>query len=341
MSDPLSDVLELVSARCSLSGRLVAGGDWTRRFANVDAVKILAVTDGACWYSVDGMTHPAPFKAGDVLVTNGKCGLVLASDPALIAHAPSTPRIQDEHGVYRLGHGNDIALLGGIVGVDDRRSPPLFGALPPFIHIGASAPDAAEVAWLLRRIDDEMRAVGKAGQALMLAQLTQLLFVQTLRAYLACTPAGDAGWIKGLGDPKLAPALAKMHAEPAHGWNLEDLAHVAGMSRTAFAVRFREVMEMPPLSYLTNWRMLLAERELRGGASIAEAAEAIGYTSESAFSNAFKRTLGVAPGRLRKVPVEGRIVPTPPSPNSIAHRSSWNIRLVIERPAPFFGEVSP
>jgi len=316
MSDPLSDVLELVSARCSLSGQLVAGGGWTRRFGNVDAIKILAVTHGACWYSVDGMAQPAPFKAGDVLVTNGKCGLVLASDPALIAHASSTPRIQDEHGVYRLGHGNDIALLGGIVEVDDRRSPLLLDALPPFIHVDASASDAVEVAWLLRRIDEEMRAAGRAGRAIILAQLTQLLFVQTLRAYLACAPEADVGWIKGIGDRRLAPALARLHAEPARAWTLEGLAYVAGMSRTAFAVRFRNVMGVPPLTYLTNWRMLLAERDLRGGASIAEAAEAIGYTSESAFSNAFRRTLGVAPGRLRKASGEIRIAATQHTPNS-------------------------
>jgi len=73
------------------------------------------------------------------------------------------------------------------------------------------------------------------------------------------------------------------------------------MSRTAFAVRFRDIMGMPPLTYLTNWRMHLADRDLRAGASVAEAAAAIGYTSESAFSHAFKRTMGVAPGRLHRV----------------------------------------
>lgn len=102
-----------------------------------------------------------------------------------------------------------------------------------------------------------------------------------------------------MGDRRLAPALALMHAEPARAWTLEDLARATGMSRTAFAVRFRAVMDMPPLTYLTHWRMLLAERELRNGASIGKAAEAIGYTSESAFSHAFKRILGTAPGRLR------------------------------------------
>lgn len=299
MSDPLSDVLELVSARCSLSGRMIAGGPWARRFATLDAIKILAATEGSCWCFMEGMMQPASFRAGDVLVTNGRRALVLASDPTLIAGAPETVRVRDEDGIYRLGEGEDVAMLGGVVEVDSRRSPLLLDALPPLIHIDAGTPDAADLAWLLRRVDEEMRGAGRAGQSIMLAQLAQLLFVQTLRTYLASAPAGDAGWLRGLGDRRLAPVLSRIHAEPARAWSLQDLAQIAGMSRTAFAVRFRGVMGMPPLAYLTNWRMLLAERALRGGASIAEAAEAIGYTSESAFSNAFKRALGTAPGRHR------------------------------------------
>jgi AraC-like DNA-binding protein len=131
-------------------------------------------------------------------------------------------------------------------------------------------------------------------------ELAQLLFVQTLRAYLEQASEDDGGWLKGLGDEQLAPALNRMHAETARVWTLTDLAHEAGMSRTSFAVRFREVMGVPPLTYLTNWRMHLAERDLRAGASVAEVAAAIGYASESAFSNAFKRAMGVAPGRYRR-----------------------------------------
>jgi AraC-like DNA-binding protein len=91
-----------------------------------------------------------------------------------------------------------------------------------------------------------------------------------------------------------------MHADPAGAWSIEDLAREAGMSRTSFAVHFREVMGVPPLTYLTNWRMNLAERDLRAGTPLVEVAEASGYTSESAFSHAFKRVMGVAPGQYRK-----------------------------------------
>jgi AraC-like DNA-binding protein len=298
--DPLSDVLELVRARCGVSGRLVAGGRWARRFDNLDAIKFCAAIEGTSWCFMEGMAEPARFGAGDVLIMNGTRSLILASDPALVANAVNTPLVPDEEGVYRLGQGDGFAMLGGMVQIDGRRQPLILEGLPPLLHVKGTEPDAAALGWLLEQIVREMGPGERPGRSVVMAELVQLLFVQTLRAYLAVAPEGDAGWLKGLGDKYLAPVLSRMHAEPARAWSLDQLAQEAGMSRTSFAVRFREVMGMPPLTYLTTWRMHLAERDLRAGASVAEVAEAIGYTSESAFSHAFKRTMGVAPGSARR-----------------------------------------
>lgn len=299
--DLLSDLLNLVRAKCSLSGRLVAGGSWGRRFANLDAVKFCAAVDGACWFSMDGMATPSRFERGDVLVTNGSQTLVLASDPHLISDAVTTPPAQDESGNYRLGQGDDFTMLGGMVQIDERHQPLLLGGLPPLIHVSGAHREAASLGWLLDQIVREMEPPTRPGWHIVLAELAQLLFVQTLRAYVMHSPKSDGGWLRALGDRRLAPALACMHADPGRAWNLEDLAREAGMSRTSFVVHFRKVIGVPPLTYLTNWRMHLAERDLRTGASVAEVAEAIGYKSESAFSHAFKRTTGTAPGRYRKV----------------------------------------
>ncbi|WP_239950019.1 AraC family transcriptional regulator [Dyella terrae] len=303
-SDPLSDVLELVQARCIVSGRLLAGGAWGRRCSNLDAIKFCAAIEGGCWCYMDGMAEPVRFDAGDVLVTNGTRSLILASDPALIATAVNTPLVADQDGIYRLGAGSDLAMLAGFVHIDDRRQSLLLDGLPPMLHVHGSMPDAAIIAWLLKQLVREMEPAERPGRTVILAELSQLLFVNTLRAYLAHAPEDDTGWLKGLGDKRLACVLSRMHAAPERAWSLEDLAQVAGMSRTSFAVRFREVMGMPPLTYLTNWRMHVAERQLLAGATVAEVADAIGYTSESAFSHAFKRSMGIAPGRYRKT-VEG------------------------------------
>jgi len=298
--DPLSDVLELVQARCSLSGRFIAGGPWARRFSNLHAIKFCAAIEGSCWCDIDGMGAPTRFEVGDVLVTNGTRSLLLASDPEWLATAETIPVERDSAGIYRLGTGSSFVMLGGMVHVDDRRQSLLLDGLPPMLHVKGTTPEAASIGWLLEQLTREMEHTARPGRTVLLAGLAQLLFVNTLRTYLAHASEHDAGWLKGLSDRHLASALSRMHAEPQRPWGLGDLAKAAGMSRTSFAVRFREVMGMPPLAYLTNWRMHVAERRLLAGATVAEVAEATGYTSESAFSHAFKRAMGVAPGRYRK-----------------------------------------
>lgn len=300
MVDPLSDLLELVHARCSLSGRLVAGGRWSRQFANLNAIKFCAAIKGSAWWHMEGMAEPKRFCEGDILVMNGTRPLVLASAPDLVTGAKHTKLFRDEGGVYRLGRGEDFVMLGGSIVIDERRQPLLLDGLPPVLVVSGAAREASTIGWLLEQLVWETEFGNQPGHTMIVAELAQLLFVKTLRAYLALAPASDSGWLKGLGDKKLAPALDCMHSEPSRSWSLEELASKAGMSRTAFAVRFREVMGVPPLAYLTTWRMHVAERNLRRGASIAEVADATGYKSESAFSHAFKRAMGVAPGRCRR-----------------------------------------
>jgi AraC-like DNA-binding protein len=126
------------------------------------------------------------------------------------------------------------------------------------------------------------------------------MFVQILRAHLAASGTLAAGWLGALGDPRIAPALRLMHSDPSRSWHLEELAKAAAMSRTTFAVHFRRVAGVAPLTYLTEWRMRLAERALREeNAPVAVLAQSLGYTSESAFSNAFKRVTGKPPKRYR------------------------------------------
>jgi AraC-like DNA-binding protein len=127
------------------------------------------------------------------------------------------------------------------------------------------------------------------------------MFVQVLRAHLAASArSSDASWLRALADDRIAPALRLIHAHPDRDWSLEDLARASAMSRTIFAARFKEVSGVSPVAYLLDWRMRLAERALRDGeASIASVGLSVGYTSESAFSNAFKRSTGMSPRAFR------------------------------------------
>ncbi|CAM3663373.1 AraC-type DNA-binding protein [Bordetella sputigena] len=298
--DALSDLLGVLDMRCDISGQLVAGGAWVHRFANPDAVKFCVVTTGACWFQLDGGYGPAPLQTGDVVVTSGKRRLILASDPSRLATATTDDITKDDDGTYRLGTGEDFTMLGGIVRIDADRQPLLLSCLPDHLHVPRARQEPGAIAWLLGQLVAEMRPGGRPGRSLLAAGLTQLLLVHTLRAYVEHAPPADTGWLKGFGDRRLSMALSSMHRMPERDWTLDELAKEAGMSRTSFATRFRDTMGLTPLGYLTEWRMQLATRALRNGASVAQAAASAGYSSESAFSSAFKRIVKVAPGQYRR-----------------------------------------
>lgn len=300
-TDPLSDVLDLADARCVLTGTLVAGGDWARKFNRSDAVKFLAVVKGTCWLSTEADTaDPARFEAGDVVITNGAPAIILASTAEWLASAPSTPLERDAEDNLRAGEGSEFTMIGGLLEVDEQRCGFLRESLPPMVHVNGQRGEAAKLRWLLTELAEETQRK-RAGSTTAITHLAKLLFVEALRLHIEATKSDRSGWLTALDDRRISIALRGIHAEPSHAWNLEKLAKLSGMSRTSFAVRFRDVVGVPPLTYVLNWRMRLAERELsETDHSVADIAWSIGYGSESAFSNAFSRATGVSPGRFRK-----------------------------------------
>lgn len=140
------------------------------------------------------------------------------------------------------------------------------------------------------------------GGDILVRHLLDALLVYVLRGW-ASRQGCERGWLSALDDPSIARAIERMHAEPAAAWTVESLAKVARLSRATFARRFVARLGEPPLEYLTRWRMTLAARLLiDGGASVSEVAGQVGYTSEFAFSRAFKRARGMAPAVFRRRP---------------------------------------
>lgn len=300
-SDPLSDVLDLADARCVLSGTLLAGGEWSRKFQRSDAVKFLAVVRGSCWLTTEGNSAaPARFEAGDVVITNGAPPIVLASTSELLASATCVPLERDAEGNLRIGAGAHFMMIGGLLEVDEQRCGFLRESLPLLIHVSGQQEEAAKLRWLLTELAEEMLR-NRAGSATAITHLAKLLFVEALRLHIEDAKFEQPGWLTALDDRRISIALRSVHADPSHPWTLEELAKLSGMSRTSFAVRFRDVVGIPPLTYVLNWRIRLAERELsETDHSVADIAWSVGYGSESAFSNAFSRATGISPGRFRK-----------------------------------------
>jgi AraC-like DNA-binding protein len=191
-------------------------------------------------------------------------------------------------------------MIGGLLEVDEQRCGFLRESLPPLIHVSGQQKEAAKLGWLLTELAEEMLR-DRAGSATAITHLAKLLFVEALRLHVEDAKSEQPGWLTALEDRRISIALRGVHADPSHPWTLEELAKLSGMSRTSFAVRFRDIVGMPPLTYVLNWRMRLAERELsETDHSVAKIAWSVGYGSESAFSNAFSRATGLSPGRFRK-----------------------------------------
>jgi AraC-like DNA-binding protein len=157
---------------------------------------------------------------------------------------------------------------------------------------------AAEI--LVGLIADEMDYPG-AGTETVVARLTDALLVYVLRNYIESLPDGEAGWLAALKDPPIRDALGLIHRNPERSWTAADLSRLVGMSRSGFFRRFRGAVGETPAQYLTMWRIHVATRLLQeDGASVGAVAHKVGYATEAAFSNAFKRVMGVRPGAYRR-----------------------------------------
>jgi len=300
--DPLSDALAVADARSVFSGGFEAGGDWAIQLRGRDRLKVNAVLRGGCLLVRETGGEPVRLVEGDVVVSDGGQPYMLCSRPGVEPTDSDDVAMDPVTRMARLGQGEavDVVCVSGHIDLSRDRGDLLRRALPELVHVRADSPEAGVLRWLIGQLAAEMKT-RRAGVEFVSAQLAQLMFVQVLRVCLAEADGLPPGWLRALADERLAPALRLMHGDPAHPWQLEELARAATMSRTTFAVRFKEAAGVPPLTYLLNWRMSLAARALRQDAApVAALARSVGYTSESAFSNAFKRAVGVAPRRYRE-----------------------------------------
>ncbi len=298
-SDPFSDVLKYTDATPVVTGGFSAGGTWGIRFPQPDKIKFFALLKGDCWLAIDGEDRAVRVEAGDVLLLSTPRTFVLASDLSAVPIDAAALFAGNITKTATLGDGADCIQIGGHVRLDPVSGSLLSDMLPPLIHVRAASPQATVLHWLIDQLVRE-REAELPGANLSSTNLAQLIFVQILRTHLETSDTLAAGWLRAVGDKRLAPALRLMHGEPHRHWHLEELAKACAMSRTTFAHYFKSVAGDAPLTYLTNWRMCLAERALRDdNVPISTLAQSLGYTSESAFSNAFKRIVGNSPKRYQ------------------------------------------
>lgn len=294
--DPLSDVLSLLKPRSYVSAGLDAGGSWSIQFSDQHGhIKCYAVVSGECWLRVEGVPDVVRLKAGDCFVLPSGRPFRLASDLAVAPVDAGTIFSSARHGgVVTHNGGGDAFLVGSRFAVSGSHADILLGMLPPIVHIRDES-DQAALRWSVERMMQELRE-RQPGNFLVAQHLAHMMLIQALRLHLAEGAHCGGGWFFALADRQMSAALGAMHDDPSRRWTLQELAERACMSRSTFALKFKEAVGASPMEYLTRWRMLLAgDRLASSGDPISAIALSLGYESESAFSTAFKRVVGCSP----------------------------------------------
>ena len=199
------------------------------------------------------------------------------------------------------GGGEPTKFICGYMACDPTLSEVVLAALPPMVVVNIANDPAGQ--WLANSIQFSVREAGGPGSGsdVVLAKLSEVLFVETLRRFIQDLPDRQKGWLAGARDPVIGEALALLHKSPAHPWTVASLSHQVGVSRTRFAERFRHFLGEPPMAYLGRWRMkLAAELLVSSNTNVGEIAAEVGYASEAAFNRVFKREFGCPPAQFRR-----------------------------------------
>ena len=301
------DTLSLILTDIRLHGAIFRetqlSSPWALRLHTPGLTSFHIVTRGEAWLLRES-AEPLKLQAGDIVMLPGGIDHRVQDDPATrVTPQDLMPELSElrPEPVRLGGSGPSATLLSGHFRFDINLARPLITALPAVLHLRSIA--GAPAPWLrigLQFIAEET-AHSSPGQQVILNRVADILLVEALRDYVASLPEGTGNWLLALRDSSLSSALAAMHQAPEKNWTVPELAEIAHLSRSAFAERFAQVMGQPPLNYLTEHRMRLAAWKLtHSRLSIAQIAEQVGYASETAFSQAFKRTHGDSPSAYRK-----------------------------------------
>ncbi|WP_084000814.1 AraC family transcriptional regulator [Actinomadura kijaniata] len=303
--DVLSDVVAVMRTGEPRSARVAWHAPFGQRFGEVPgAAGFQVVLQGSCWLRPEN-GPPVALGAGDVVFFphGGAHALADSPDTPLTARACLPDDALPRYAAPPDGPGEPAAVtLCGAYRLDPRRAHPLLLDLPEIVHLPARAGRHTRVRAAVELLGAELTDPRPGVDAVVPALLDTLL-LYILRAWFADRPTRVpvSGWAAALADRGVTAALDALHRDPARSWTIAGLGAVAGMSRAAFARRFTALVGRPPLAYLTWWRMTTAARLLEEGDDpLGRVAERVGYGSEFAFANAFKREFGVAPGRYRR-----------------------------------------
>lgn len=294
--DPLSDIVSLLRPSAAISKPISAKGRWGVRYDAFDAPGFTIILSGEARLVIEGC-EPLRLSQGDFLLLPETPAFTLSSGDGVSCEPVAPHNEAVRHGEQE--GEPDFVALGGSFTFERVNNPLLLALLPKLIFIPASDGRSTRFRRLIELLSEECTA-GHPGTELVVHRMLEVLLVEALR-WQGVDRQVPAGLIRGLQEPALARALKAIHADVRASWTVAELANVAGMSRSAFSARFSEALGCAPIEYLARWRIAIAKDALaRGAKSLERIADEIGYESASAFSTAFRRHNGCAPGQFAR-----------------------------------------
>ncbi len=320
--DPITDIFRTMHVTAVGLHRLEATAPWgikqeqqtneivtpaDKKMSPTDLAHFAMLSRGSCWLSVEGIPDP-------ILLTGGDCFLLAKGTSIILRDSPRTsPGLSfreigvkaKNNVIHHGGGGVPTTIVCGAFSFDRASLKPITQLLPSFILIKAEQARTLALHNTMQALASEM-AEQAPGSEVVATRLAEVLFVHILRAHIASGPERNKGWLRAIFDPQMGTALSAIHGRVNTPWTVESLAEAAGMSRSAFAARFKELLGQTPLEYVTGWRMqkamqLLEQRDKK----LIDVARLVGYESDAAFSKAFKRVVGANTGEYIKRSFEG------------------------------------
>ncbi|WP_457858099.1 AraC family transcriptional regulator [Psychrobacter pulmonis] len=302
--DALSVLLQNVHLFETKYYRLNVTGNWSYSLTRQDTILFYLVMSGG--FCIDVGNGPRETRAGDMIMIPSAHQHV---SYALNYHSDEAQPLGElltsckDHTLDLMGDGDSEASLILIeCKYDKAMIRPLLSVLPSILPEVNDEDDGRfeviDVEIRLLTLEAEHERMGKTA---VINHWASIMMIECLRVYIESLPEATENWLKAMKDPFLTKALVAMHEMPSENWTINKLAEVAGMSRSSFAQRFKEVVGIPPLTYLMDYRLRLAARYLRlQQNSISRISGLVGYASDSTFSQAFKRVYGISPKAYRQ-----------------------------------------
>lgn len=298
--DPLDEIAALLKVEALLSKRIEGSGLWSLAISGHAGVDFATVLSGTCELRMVDRAYR--LRKGDYVLLTGPSSYCLSTGKAdtvdgdlAFARSPS--------GLVQLGvdaQKTETILVGGHLELDSTNEGFLLDVLPGVIHVKEEAARSIGLKNLVTLLREEMRETF-AGRDLLLNRLAQVMLLRALRSPAVQAAIDRPGWLHALSDPAISKALRALHSGVRERWTLDMLARHVGVSRSVFALRFKKTVGIAPMEYLLRWKMALAKDALRNGKKkISVVANDTGYASESAFSAAFRRTVGCSPARYAR-----------------------------------------